>query len=179
MLDVSNDEKMLPTTYGRLQPPLGIYRLKVGAGFILLMWNPRVYRDVYMYLDRVPAFFMHWLPLLILWVVGQIVEFIAVLLRANSEGARHELVKSGAIQLVLKLFFEYVHHSFGLCEYLVLQVLLDFTAFHIRQQLLLNCINDNHSRSWFLCGTVTPSITCCTIMWRVLLLRVWRAMTRN
>jgi len=43
---------------------------------------------------------------------GQIVEFIAVLLRANSEGARLELIKSGAIQLVLKLFFEYVHHSF-------------------------------------------------------------------
>lgn len=34
-------------------------------------------------------------------------EFIAVLLRANSEGARQELVKSGAMQLVLKLFFEY------------------------------------------------------------------------
>lgn len=35
-------------------------------------------------------------------------EFIAVLLRANNAGARQELVKSGAIQLVLKLFFEYV-----------------------------------------------------------------------
>ncbi|XP_024382791.1 uncharacterized protein [Physcomitrium patens] len=72
VLDVSKDEKTLPTTYGQLQPPLGIHRLKI-------------------------------------------VEFIAVLLRANSEGARHELVSSGAIQLVLKLFFDYpfnnmLHH---------------------------------------------------------------------
>lgn len=29
VLDVSNDEKKLPTTYGRLQPPLGVHRLKV------------------------------------------------------------------------------------------------------------------------------------------------------
>jgi serine/threonine-protein phosphatase 6 regulatory subunit 3 len=36
----------------------------------------------------------------------KIVEFIAVLLRTNSEGARKELISSGAIQLVLKLFFE-------------------------------------------------------------------------
>uniref|UniRef100_A0A7I4DLV2 Uncharacterized protein n=1 Tax=Physcomitrium patens TaxID=3218 RepID=A0A7I4DLV2_PHYPA len=72
VLDVSKDEKMLPTTYGRLQPPLGIHRLKI-------------------------------------------VEFIAVLLRADSGGVRHELVNSGAIQLVLKLFFDYpfnnmLHH---------------------------------------------------------------------
>jgi serine/threonine-protein phosphatase 6 regulatory subunit 3 len=72
VLDVSTDKTVLPTTYGRLQPPLGIHRLKI-------------------------------------------VEFIAVLLRANSEGARHELVKSGAIQVVLKLFFDYpfnnmLHH---------------------------------------------------------------------
>lgn len=52
---------------------------------------------------------------------GQIVEFIAVLLRANSEGARHELVKSGAIQLVLKLFFEYVRRAVGLSRNLVMQ----------------------------------------------------------
>lgn len=31
-----------------------------------------------------------------------------MLLRANSEGARQELVRSGAIKLVVKLFFEYV-----------------------------------------------------------------------
>jgi hypothetical protein len=36
----------------------------------------------------------------------KIVEFIAVLLRTNSDGARKELVSSGAIQLLLKLFFE-------------------------------------------------------------------------
>lgn len=37
-----------------------------------------------------------------------------MLLRANSEGARHELVKSGAIQVILKLFFEYVRLSLTL-----------------------------------------------------------------
>lgn len=31
VLDVSTDEKVLPTTYGQLHPPLGIHRLKVGA----------------------------------------------------------------------------------------------------------------------------------------------------
>lgn len=29
LLDVSSDEKVLPTTYGELRPPLGRYRLKV------------------------------------------------------------------------------------------------------------------------------------------------------
>lgn len=85
------------------------------------MRNLGVYGDV-MLLDRVSLPFACIVYLLLMWIFGQIVEFIAVLLRANSEGARHELVKSGAIQLVLKLFFEYVHHSFGLFEYLVLQV---------------------------------------------------------
>jgi hypothetical protein len=46
----------------------------------------------------------------------KIVEFIAVLLRTNSDGARKELVSSGAIQLLLKLFFDYpfnniLHHQ--------------------------------------------------------------------
>lgn len=49
-------------------------------------------------------------------------EFIAVLLRANSEGARHELVKSGAIQLVLKLFFEYVSCTFVSEEFWIAHV---------------------------------------------------------
>ena len=35
----------------------------------------------------------------------QIVEFIAVLLRTNSEGARRELMERGAIKTVLDLFF--------------------------------------------------------------------------
>lgn len=30
LLNVSSDEKVLPTTYGELRPPLGKYRLKVG-----------------------------------------------------------------------------------------------------------------------------------------------------
>ncbi|KAL2652053.1 hypothetical protein R1flu_020181 [Riccia fluitans] len=72
ILDVSNDEKVLPTTYGQLRPPLGIHRLKI-------------------------------------------VEFIAVLLRTNSEGARQELVRLGAIQIILNLFFDFpfnnmLHH---------------------------------------------------------------------
>lgn len=45
---------------------------------------------------------------------GQIVEFLAVLLKANSEGARQQLVSLGAIASVVNLFFEYVPHiSFG------------------------------------------------------------------
>ncbi|KAI5058572.1 hypothetical protein GOP47_0026742 [Adiantum capillus-veneris] len=45
----------------------------------------------------------------------KIVEFLAVLIRANSEAARQELVRLGAIQLILKLFFDYpfnnlLHH---------------------------------------------------------------------
>lgn len=41
LLNVSSDEKVLPTTYGELRPPLGKYRLKVGYpcngyGFITL-----------------------------------------------------------------------------------------------------------------------------------------------
>ncbi len=30
LLNVSSDEKILPTTYGELRPPLGKHRLKVG-----------------------------------------------------------------------------------------------------------------------------------------------------
>lgn len=30
LLNVSSDEKVLPTTYGELKPPLGKHRLKVG-----------------------------------------------------------------------------------------------------------------------------------------------------
>ena len=30
LLNVSSDEKVMPTTYGELRPPLGKYRLKVG-----------------------------------------------------------------------------------------------------------------------------------------------------
>jgi hypothetical protein len=41
---------------------------------------------------------------------GQIVEFLAVLLKANSEGARQQLVSLGAIASVVNLLFEYVPH---------------------------------------------------------------------
>eukprot|EP00250_Pteridium_aquilinum_P014961 c22305_g3_i1 orf=689-3370(+) len=72
LLNVEADERILPTTYGELRPPLGTHRLKI-------------------------------------------VEFLAVLLRTSSEGAQQELVKLGAIQLVLNLFFDYpfnnlLHH---------------------------------------------------------------------
>lgn len=72
LLNVQPDEKMLPTTYGELRPPLGSHRLKI-------------------------------------------VEFLAILLKTNSEGARQELVRLGAIQQVLKLFYDYpfnnlLHH---------------------------------------------------------------------
>lgn len=32
---MSSDDKVLPTTYGELRPPLGKHRLKVGAEFVL------------------------------------------------------------------------------------------------------------------------------------------------
>jgi len=41
---------------------------------------------------------------------GQIVEFLAVLLKANSEGARQQLVSLGAIASAVNLLFEYVPH---------------------------------------------------------------------
>lgn len=34
LLNVSSDEKTLPTTYGELRPPLGKYRLKVGLVYL-------------------------------------------------------------------------------------------------------------------------------------------------
>lgn len=36
VLDVSTDDKVLPTTYGHLRPPLGIHRLKVCFTFFLV-----------------------------------------------------------------------------------------------------------------------------------------------
>ena len=43
LLNVSSDEKILPTTYGELRPPLGKHRLKVGLSdrdcfLLLLFW---------------------------------------------------------------------------------------------------------------------------------------------
>lgn len=38
LLNVSSDEKILPTTYGELKPPLGKHRLKVGL-FINYKFN--------------------------------------------------------------------------------------------------------------------------------------------
>ncbi|KAH7292030.1 hypothetical protein KP509_29G048200 [Ceratopteris richardii] len=72
LLSVDGDERILPTTYGELRPPLGSHRLKI-------------------------------------------VEFLAVLLHTSSEEAQQALVKLGAIQRVLDLFFDYpfnnlLHH---------------------------------------------------------------------
>jgi len=36
LLNVSSDEKVLPTTYGELRPPLGKHRLKVCLDYILV-----------------------------------------------------------------------------------------------------------------------------------------------
>ncbi|KAJ4975068.1 hypothetical protein NE237_000174 [Protea cynaroides] len=69
LLDVSSAKNILPTTYGKLQPPLGKHRLKI-------------------------------------------VEFISVLLTIGSEAAEKELIKLGAIQRVLDLFFEYPYNNF-------------------------------------------------------------------
>ncbi|KAL5977133.1 hypothetical protein ACLOJK_021475 [Asimina triloba] len=69
LLDVSLGETVLPTTYGKLQPPLGKHRLKI-------------------------------------------VEFISVLLTAGSEAAEKELIRLGAIQHILDLFFEYPYNNF-------------------------------------------------------------------
>ncbi|CAN6465463.1 unnamed protein product [Victoria cruziana] len=69
LLNVSNSQVVLPTTYGKLQPPLGKHRLKI-------------------------------------------VEFISILLTAGSEAAEKELVKLGALQRVLDLFFKYPFNNF-------------------------------------------------------------------
>ncbi|MED6206639.1 hypothetical protein PIB30_028763 [Stylosanthes scabra] len=68
ILNVSSDQKALPTTYGELRPPLGKHRLKI-------------------------------------------VEFIAVLLKTGNDLAEKELVKSGTIQRVIDLFFEYPYNN--------------------------------------------------------------------
>ncbi|XP_073008817.1 uncharacterized protein [Typha latifolia] len=69
LLDVSNSEMALPTTYGTLKPPLGKHRLKI-------------------------------------------VEFISVLLAIGSEAAEKELIRQGAIECVVHLFFEYPFNNF-------------------------------------------------------------------
>nr|DAD37226.1 TPA_asm: hypothetical protein HUJ06_007867 [Nelumbo nucifera] len=69
LLDVSSANNALPTTYGKLQPPLGKHRLKI-------------------------------------------VEFISVLLTIGSEAAEKELIRLGAIQRILDLFFEYPFNNF-------------------------------------------------------------------
>ncbi|XP_024521407.1 serine/threonine-protein phosphatase 6 regulatory subunit 3 isoform X2 [Selaginella moellendorffii] len=64
LLDIVDDTKRLPTTYGELRPPFGIHRLKI-------------------------------------------VEFVAVLLRTQSEAARQELIRLQALQTILGFFFDY------------------------------------------------------------------------
>lgn len=97
LLDVQPDEKMLPTTYGELRPPLGTHRLKVplpNQWVICRRTNSA----------HLPFELLLWI--LFDHVYQQIVEFLAVLLKTNSEGARQELVRLGAIQIILKLFYE-------------------------------------------------------------------------
>eukprot|EP00261_Vitis_vinifera_P036960 XP_019078203.1 PREDICTED: serine/threonine-protein phosphatase 6 regulatory subunit 3 isoform X2 [Vitis vinifera] len=69
LLDVSSEESLLLTTYGKLQPPLGKHRLKI-------------------------------------------VEFISVLPTIGSEAAEKELIRLGAIQQILDLFFKYPYNNF-------------------------------------------------------------------
>ncbi|KAL6333095.1 hypothetical protein AAG906_028278 [Vitis piasezkii] len=69
LLDVSSEESVLLTTYGKLQPPLGKHRLKI-------------------------------------------VEFISVLPTIGSEAAEKELIRLGAIQQILDLFFKYPYNNF-------------------------------------------------------------------
>lgn len=88
LLDVTPTEKTLPTTYGKLQPPLGKHRLKI-------------------------------------------VEFIAVLLTVGSEAAEKELIRLGAVQRILDLFFEYPYNNF---------------LHHHVENIILSCLeNKDHS----------------------------------
>ncbi|CAI9782183.1 unnamed protein product [Fraxinus pennsylvanica] len=69
LLDISSEDNVLLTTYGKLQPPLGKHRLKI-------------------------------------------VEFISVLVTASSEVAEKEIIRLGAVQRILELFFEYPYNNF-------------------------------------------------------------------
>ncbi|KAK6926787.1 SIT4 phosphatase-associated protein family [Dillenia turbinata] len=89
LLNLSSDEKFLPTTYGELRPPLGKHRLK--CKYILYYELAADSLSVTIHL--------------------QIVEFIAVLLRTSNDVAEGELVRSGTIKRVLDLFFEYPYNN--------------------------------------------------------------------
>ncbi|GMH01415.1 hypothetical protein Nepgr_003254 [Nepenthes gracilis] len=69
LLNISSEESVLLTTYGKLQPPLGKHRLKI-------------------------------------------VEFISVLLSIGSDAAEKELIRLGAVQQTLDLFFLYPYNNF-------------------------------------------------------------------
>ncbi|XP_010519074.1 PREDICTED: serine/threonine-protein phosphatase 6 regulatory subunit 3 isoform X2 [Tarenaya hassleriana] len=69
LLNVSSDEGVLLTTFGKLQPPLGKHRLKI-------------------------------------------VEFISVLLTVCSESAEKDVIRLGAVKIILDLFFEYPYNNF-------------------------------------------------------------------
>ncbi|KAI3466866.1 hypothetical protein Pfo_023529 [Paulownia fortunei] len=69
LLDLSSEEHVLVTTYGKLQPPLGKHRLKI-------------------------------------------IEFISVLVAVSSEVAEKELIRLGAVERILELFFEYPYNNF-------------------------------------------------------------------
>ncbi|KAL8171737.1 hypothetical protein V2J09_023541 [Rumex salicifolius] len=87
LLDISSDQSILPTTYGKLQPALGKHRLKL-------------------------------------------IEFIAVLLSAGNDAAEKELIKLGAIQRILDLFFEYPFNNF---------------LHHHAESIILSCLESKSS----------------------------------
>uniref|UniRef100_A0A803N8K9 SIT4 phosphatase-associated family protein n=1 Tax=Chenopodium quinoa TaxID=63459 RepID=A0A803N8K9_CHEQI len=86
LLNVTSDEKILPTPYGFLRPPLGKHRLKVYFSLACSAMGTGLC-DV------------------------SVVEFIAVLLKAGNQAAEEELVNSGTIKRVLDLFFEYPYNN--------------------------------------------------------------------
>ncbi|KAF9599548.1 hypothetical protein IFM89_038814 [Coptis chinensis] len=104
LLNVSSDEKILPTTYGELRPPLGKHRLKVMGGLYSRRGPPRRWRLQYLIHCNFSLYSLEALP-------SYIVEFFAVVLRTQNELAEKELVRVGVIKRILDLFFEYPFHN--------------------------------------------------------------------
>ncbi|KAF8397694.1 hypothetical protein HHK36_016616 [Tetracentron sinense] len=104
ILNVSSDEKVLPTTYGELRPPLGKHRLKVDLFWTTVMLFVLSFLIVVACESDSSSETKHNSR-------KMIVEFIAVLLRTGNEIAEKELVGSGAIQRVIDLFFEYPYNN--------------------------------------------------------------------
>ncbi|KAJ9555612.1 hypothetical protein OSB04_010226 [Centaurea solstitialis] len=109
LLNVSLDEKILPTTYGQLKPPLGKHRLKGTTVLVAIIKVVNVTTEKAVRLQCISA----RLPALLVDFHHNdlIVEFIAVLLKTGNEIAEKELISSGTIQRVLDLFFEYPYNN--------------------------------------------------------------------